>query len=229
MKKTILIVSIIIVCGLAIFGIVKLTSNSEAISTASDKTAAKISAEASTAANTAESSGAASTADTKDTKAASGDTEASKDNTDGKEPAKGDVIITIGSGNASAEQTVVIPVSMDTVPKAGIGSCNFNIKYDTKVLEVVEVLPGDITKNIEANLEYSVIETTGMVSYLFTSSNDGKDAITKPGVLTKIKFKVKKDAEKGATAITNGTAGAFGDNSLNKISATFNSGELTVK
>ncbi len=227
MKKTILIVSIIIVCGLAVFGIVKLTSKSDN-SSASNKTAATITTETSSATNATDNK-AVSTTDTKDTNDASkSSTEATEESTK-KEPAKGDTVVTIGSASASAEETVIIPVNIDKVPKAGIGSCNFNIKYDNNVLEVVEVLSGDITENIDSTLEYSVIETTGMISYLFTSSSNGKDAIAKPGVITNIKFKVKKDAQKGVTTITNGTAGAFGDNSLNKITAGFNTGEINVK
>ncbi|QNU67292.1 cohesin [Ruminiclostridium herbifermentans] len=217
MKKTILIVSIIIVCGLAIFGIVKLTSNSDNSSVA-DNAAATITVDDQTTASNSES-------DTKDTN------DASTSSTDAasNEVVKGDVEITIGSATASAEETVIIPVKVETVPEAGIGSCNFNIKYDTNVLEVVEVLPGDITENIDSSLEYSVIETTGMVSYLYTSSSNGKDTITKPGIISNIKFKIKKDAQKGTTTITNGTAGAFGDNSLNKITATFTRGEINVQ
>jgi hypothetical protein len=227
MKKTILIVSIIVVCGLAIFGIVKLTSNSDN-SLAADNTAATITTENQTATNSTDNS-ATSDTDTKDTKDAATTSNDTTEKSTSNETVKGDAVISIGSASASAEETVIIPVKVDTVPKAGIGSCNFNIKYDTNVLEVVEVLPGDITENIGSSLEYSVIETTGMISYLYTSSSNGKDSIIKPGVITNIKFKVKKDAQKGATSITNGTAGAFGDNSLNKITATFNSGEINVK
>lgn len=227
MKKTILIVSIIIVCGLAIFGIVKLTSKSDN-SSAANNTAATITTDNPSATNSTDNT-AVSATDTKDAKDASTSSTDATDKSTSKETVKGDTVISIGSASASAEETVIIPVKIDTVPKDGIGSCNFNIKYDTNVLEVAEVLPGDITENIDSNLEYSVIETTGMVSYLFTCSSNGKDAITKPGIITNIKFKVKKDAQKGATTITNGTAGAFGDNSLKKISATFNSGEINVK
>lgn len=226
MKKTILIVSIIIVCGLAIFGIVKLTSKSDN-SSAANNTAASITTE--NPATNSTDNAAVSTTDTKDTKDASTSSTDATEKSTSKDTAKADTVISIGTASASSEETVIIPVNVDTVPKDGIGSCNFNIKYDTNVLEVVEVLPGDITDNIGSSLEYSVIETTGMVSYLFTSSSNGKDAITKPGVITNIKFKVKKDAQKGATAIANGTAGAFGDTSLKKITATFNSGEINVK
>lgn len=227
MKKTILIISIIIVFGLAIFGVVKLTSNSDN-STASNDTVATISTETSSDSNSSDNTSV--TADNKDAKNESSNSDKADDKSNAsKETEKGDVVVSIGSGDASSEETLVIPVKIDTVPKAGIGSCNFNIKYDTSVLEVVEVLPGDITENIASNLEFANIETTGMISYLFTSSNNGKDAITKPGVISNIKFKVKKDAQKGTTELTNGTAGAFGDNSLNKITATFNNGVITIK
>ena len=229
MKKTILIVSIIVVFGLAIFGVTKLTSNSDN-STVSDKTAATITTEASTDSTASTDNKKEATTDKKEEKTTSTENkEVAKESTASKETAKGDVVVSIGSEKAQTEQTVTIPVSIEAVPKAGIGSCNFNIKYDSKVLEVVEILPGDITENIASNLEFANIETTGMISYLFTSSNNGKDAITKPGVISNIKFKVKKDAQKGAISITNGTAGAFGDTSLNKITATFNNGEITIK
>ena len=226
MKKTILIASIIIVFGLAIFGVMKLTSDNSAVS---DKTAATITTEASTASNTTDNKTEATTDNKEEKTTSSENKEVAKESTASKETVKGDVIVSIGSEKAQTEQIVTIPVSIEAVPKAGIGSCNFNIKYDSKVLEVVEILPGDITENISSTLEFANIESTGMVSYLFTSSNNGKDAITKPGVISNIKFKVKKDAQKGATSLNNGTAGAFGDTSLNKITATFNNGEITIK
>ncbi|MHB8061893.1 MAG: cohesin domain-containing protein [Ruminiclostridium sp.] len=136
--------------------------------------------------------------------------------------------VVIGSGSGTAEATVMIPISVKTVPEKGIGSCNFNIKYDTETLEVVEVLPGDAIGSKASNLDYSIINVTGMVNFLFTSSNNGEDSITAPGVISNIKFKIKKDAKKGITKVERGTPGAFGDVSLNKINAVFTDGEITV-
>lgn len=227
MKKTILIVSIIIVCGLAIFGIFKLTQKADNSSESSNVAASTITTEAPSTNSTVNT---APSTENKTNDSTSKDKDVAKETTSNKDTnTKGDVVISIGSASATADETIVVPLSVDTVPKNGIGSCNFNIKYDNKALEVVEITPGNITKNISSTLEFANIESTGMISYLFTSSTDGKDAITKPGIVSNIKFKVKKDAAKGKIELTNGTTGAFGDKSLNKITASFNNGQITIK
>jgi hypothetical protein len=149
-------------------------------------------------------------------------------NTIKNEATGGKAEIIIGSGSGTSESTILIPISVKTLPEKGIGSCNFNITYDTNILEAVEVIPDDAAGKNIANIDYSIIKETGIVSFLFTSSSNGKDSITKPGVITNVKFKIKKDAKKGVTKVSNGTTGAFGDVSLNKINVVFTAGEITI-
>lgn len=223
MKKGILIISVAVcVCILAILGLNKFKSDSD--NTSASATITSASSTIDPASLTIESasvnnskvavsdSSAPSTSSTSDNKATGGNTE-----------------LSIGSGNGAAESTVIIPISIKTVPKEGIGICNFNIKYDTDILEVVEVLPGDAIEKNSSNLEYKIVDSTGLVVFLFSSSSDGKDSITKPGVISNVKFKIKKDAKKGVTKVTRGTAGAFVGVSGDKINAEFTDGEITVK
>ncbi len=139
----------------------------------------------------------------------------------------GESEIAIGSGDGTVGSSVTIPLTVNTVPEKGIGSFNFNIKYDTGILEVAEVKPGDALVS-GADFDYMINAETGTVSFLFTCSNDGKDSITKPGVITNISFKIKENAKKGVTQITSGTPGAFGDISLNRINAVFKEGGIKV-
>lgn len=139
----------------------------------------------------------------------------------------GETEIEIGSGEGSADSTVTIPVKAKTVPEKGIGSFNFSIKYDKDTLEVVEVKQGDVFEG-KSDFDYTIIDSTGTISFLFTSSNSGNDFIKKPGTVTNLSFKVKKDAKKGVTKITSGTSNTFGDISLNRINAKFKEGEIKV-
>jgi cytoskeletal protein RodZ len=224
MKKVILAILIIIcVTALAILGVNYFKSDSETSTSTISSTVSNASSSASATNSKDASSDSKSTASAS-SKSGAADKSASKDKTPG-----GNAQIEIGKVSGTADSTVTVPVSVKTVPSNGIGSFNFNIKYDTSILEVVEVKPGDAFGSNNSNFDYTVIDTTGLVSFLYTSSNSGKDAITKPGVITNITFKVKKDAKKGATKITRGTAGAFGDVSLKKINPEFIDGEITVK
>ena len=137
--------------------------------------------------------------------------------------------VEIGSGEGAAESTVTVPINVKSVPENGIGSCNFSVKYDASILEAVEVIPGDLIGKNTSNLDYSILDSTGIVSFLFASSNDGKDSISKSGELVKIKFKIKKDAKKGLTKITKELNGVFGDTSLKKVDAVFTQGGITIK
>ena len=145
----------------------------------------------------------------------------------GTKASGGESEIAIGSGDGTAGSAVTIPVTVNTVPEKGIGSFNFNIKYDTGILEVAEVKPGDALVS-GADFDYMINAETGTVSFLFTCSNDGKDSITKPGVITNISFKIKENVKNGVTEITSGASGTFGDISLNRINAVFKEGVIKV-
>ncbi len=225
MKKVILAVVIIVcVTALVIFGVNHFTSDSETSTSTASSTApssfsssASVSTSSSAKSSDSESTKSTVAKDSKDTKSNS------KDKTPG-----GEAEISIGKASGATGSTVTIPVKLNNLPKSGIGSFNFNIKYDTEALEVVEVKPGEIFGSNNSNFDYTVIDTTGLVSFLYTSSNSGKDAVTKPGVITNITFKIK-DKAKGTIKISQGTSGAFGDTELKKINPVFTEGEITVK
>ncbi len=140
----------------------------------------------------------------------------------------GNTEITIGSGSGAPDSVITIPISVKTVPDKGIGSFNFNIKYDASILEAVEVKPGELFAGSSSDFDYKITADSGLISFLFTSSSSTEDLITKPGVLTNISFKVKKDAKTGTTKISNDNTGAFGDSALNRIKAAFTEGEIKV-
>ena len=140
----------------------------------------------------------------------------------------GNMEISVGSVSGEPGSTVTLPINIKTLPKKGVGSCNFNIKYDTKVLEAVDVKPGNIIANA-ANIDFSIIDVTGMINFLFTSNNNGKNSIEKTGEFLQVEFKIKKDAKQGSTVVDRGTAGTFGDTALNKINVKFSGGNITVK
>ncbi len=227
MKKVILAILIIVcVTAAVIFGVNHFTSDSETSTSTISSTAPSLSASSSASVSTSSS---AKSSDSKSTKStAAKDSNDKKSNPKDKTPG-GEAEISIGKVSGATGSTVTIPVKLNNLPGKGIGSFNFNIKYDTDALEVVEVKPGEIFGSNNSNFDYTVIDTTGLVSFLYTSSNSGKDAVTKPGVITNITFKIKDNAKKGSIKITQGTSGAFGDTELKKINPVFTEGEITVK
>ncbi len=229
MKKVILAILIIVcVTAAVIFGVNHFTSDSETSTSTISSTAPSSSASSDTSASVSKSSPSKSS-DSKSTKStAAKDSNDTKSNQKDKTPG-GKAEISIGKTSGATGSTVTIPVKLNNLPEKGIGSFNFNIKYDTDALEVVEVKPGEIFGSNNSNFDYTVIDTTGLVSFLYTSSNSGKDAVTKPGVITNITFKIKDNAKKGSIKISQGTSGAFGDTALKKINPVFTEGEITVK
>ncbi|WP_024834591.1 cohesin domain-containing protein [Ruminiclostridium josui] len=223
MKKVILaILLIILVTAAIIFGVNHFTSDSET-------STSTISSTASSSPSVSASSSPAQNSDSKSTKSTS-DKDSKDSNSDSKDKTPGgEAEISIGKASGATGSTVTIPVKLNNLPKKGIGSFNFNIKYDTDALEVVEVKPGEIFGSNNSNFDYTVIDATGLVSFLYTSSNSGKDTVTKSGVITNITFKIKDNAKKGTIKISKGTAGAFGDTELKKINPVFTDGEITVK
>ncbi|AEY66033.1 cohesin domain-containing protein [Clostridium sp. BNL1100] len=226
MKKVILAILIIVcVTAAVIFGVNHFSSDSET-STSTISSTAPSSSSSSASVST---SSPAKSSDSKSTKStAAKDSNDTKSNPKDKTPG-GEAEISIGKASGATGSTVTIPVKLNNLPEKGIGSFNFNIKYDTDALEVVEVKPGEIFGSNNSNFDYTVIDTTGLVSFLYTSSNSGKDAVTKPGVITNITFKIKSNAKKGSIKISQGTSGAFGDTALKKINPVFSEGEITVK
>ncbi|EPR13544.1 cohesin domain-containing protein [Ruminiclostridium papyrosolvens] len=226
MKKVILAILIIVcVTAAVIFGVNHFTSDSET-STSTISSTAPTSSSSSASVSTSSSSKSSDSKSTKST--AAKDSKDTKSNPKDKTPG-GEAEISIGKASGATGSTVTIPVKLNNLPEKGIGSFNFNIKYDTDALEVVEVKPGEIFGGNNSNFDYTVIDTTGLVSFLYTSSNSGKDAVTKPGVITNITFKIKDNAKKGSIKISQGTSGAFGDTALKKINPVFTEGEITVK
>ncbi len=225
MKKVILAILIIVcVTAVVIFGVNRFTSDSETSTSTISSTAPSSSSSASVS-----TSSPSKSSDSKSTKST-----AAKDSNDKKSNPKdetpgGKAEISIGKASGATGSTVTIPVKLNSLPEKGIGSFNFNIKYDTDALEVVEVKQGEVFGSNNSNFDYTVIDTTGLVSFLYTSSNSGKDAVTKPGVITNITFKIKSNAKKGSIKISKGTSGAFGDTALKKINPVFTDGEITVK
>lgn len=225
MKKVILAILIIVcVTALIIFGVNHFTSDSETSTSTASGTVSNSSSSASVSSTSSSKGTDSKSAAATDAKSSKDTKSASKEKTPG-----GEAEIAIGTASGTAGSTVTIPVNIKNVPAKGIGSFNFNIKYDTSALEVAEVKPGDVFGSNNSNFDYTVIDTTGLISFLFTSSNSGKDAITKPGDIINITFKIKSNAKKGAVKISHGTSGAFGDVELKKINPVFTEGEITVK
>jgi hypothetical protein len=222
MKKIIIIcLSVILIGVLVVFGINKFSTGSD--TTSAIKTSASVSNLPSTDSNSSSTnSNSSSSASNESANTGKSSSDSSKATPGGK------ANITIGSVSGAIGSTVIVPISVTSIPEKGIGSCNFSIKYDTQILEAIEVTPGKLIGKNTNNFDHLIFADKGLISFLYTCSNDGKDAITKSGEFINIKFKIKDTAQTGFTQLIKQKGGAFGDTSLNKIDATFKDSEITI-
>jgi len=142
-------------------------------------------------------------------------------------PEENELSVSIGKGSAETGETVVIPVTMKDVAKAGkVGTFGFNVLYDSNVLEAVKVEAGSIVKNAAVN--FSSQKNAGSISFLFLDNTIGDELIEEDGVVANITFKVL-----GTTAVetpvTFKDGSVFGDAAMAKIAkVSLANGSVTV-
>lgn len=137
------------------------------------------------------------------------------------------VNVTIGAVSGVGGSVVTVPVSFDTITESGVGGCNFSIEYDNTKVEVDEVLAGEIIGSKD-NLEYSLSDSKGIISFLFAGENE-RDAITQAGTFAYVKFRINENAASGEYALTSGSDISFGDSVLERIEYSFKNGKINVK
>ncbi|HEX9061933.1 MAG TPA: cohesin domain-containing protein [Clostridia bacterium] len=130
----------------------------------------------------------------------------------------------IGKAEGKSGDTVEIPISLKGVPSKGIDACDFSIVYDQNLLESLDVLPGGIIYK-PTDLESSKPQI-GKIKILFTTDNG---YITKDGVFTKLKFKIKSGAQPGTAFVKLDSLGSFVETGVKEISTHFTEGSVEIK
>ena len=105
-------------------------------------------------------------------------------------------IFEVGSAEAAAGDTVVIPVSITKNP--GIVSLKLAVSYDDAVLELISVEAGDV---VSASGEFSTgpIKSPIVISWIDALALENNE---QTGVIANLTFKVKDDAVSGDAALT---------------------------
>nr|AAF06108.1 hydrophobic protein A [Clostridium cellulovorans 743B] len=229
MKKNILIITLVVSIGVVVAGVAMINSNSKDSSSAvvepvdSNKTTTDDTNSTDTN-NTSSKASENTDNSTNNTDNTENSTPATNNNPSGEtvsnpgqssevKASNESVSVAIGEVNGSVGSEIIVPVTITDTPKSGIGSCDFKVNYDTTALELIEITPGDVLVNPEANFSSSSDQNLGIASFLYLDNTFEKEAITKNGVFANIKFKVK-DGATGAKEVAFKSIGAFTDNAL---------------
>lgn len=144
------------------------------------------------------------------------------------------IVAGIGKLEASAGDTMTLPVTLSKAPSQGIANFGYRIKYDYKLIDVLGVEAGDAITNPEQNFINDVYvnkNDDGIVSVLFIDSSLTEEELIKTGgILTNIKLKVKDDVKAGTIPIEfNDDDHSFYDMDGNEIQVRFDAGSINVK
>lgn len=138
-------------------------------------------------------------------------------------------VVTVGSSSGKKGSTVTIPVKFSNVAKVGnIGTCNFYLKYDTKVLKAESIKAGNIIANPKVNFSSSIDSKNGKISMLFLDDTVGSQLIKKDGTFATITFKIIGSSGNSKISFLDG--GAVGDGKMGKVAnVTRKNGVVKVK
>ena len=143
--------------------------------------------------------------------------------------ADGEVTIKIASFEGKAGEEITLPVSFVNVPENGISTINFELSYDSDILEVKSVIPGSIVNNPEGNYGGMAYPESGTIKLLFLDmAMNGKESIKSDGDFVNILLKIKDIAPIGTTSISVSDKGAFGDIKLSRINTYFVEGIINI-
>jgi len=240
MKKNILIITLVVSIGVVVAGVAMINSNSKDSSSAVVETvdSNKTTTDDTNSTDTNNTSSKASENTDNSTNNTENSTPATNNNPSGEtvsnpgqssevKASNESVSVAIGEVNGSVGSEIIVPVTITDTPKSGIGSCDFKVNYDTTALELIEITPGDVLVNPEANFSSSSDQNLGIASFLYLDNTFEKEAITKNGVFANIKFKVK-DGATGAKEVAFKSIGAFTDNALSSHEVKTTNGKVNI-
>lgn len=124
---------------------------------------------------------------------------------------------------ATVEQggEVSIPIKISNLPKEGVNSFNFGIKYDANKLKLNSIKTSKAIKS-EGDFLYNEV-TEGIVFCLFNDLTQGENQITEEGDLIYLNFLVKEESVSGDTNIE-----LYEDDKRKITMATLDSGKINL-
>lgn len=124
--------------------------------------------------------------------------------------------MTVGSAAGKKGSTISIPVKFENVSKVGnVGTCNFYLKYDTKVLKAESVTAGKIIASPNVNFSSSIDSKNGKISILFLDDTVGSQLIKKDGTFATVTFKIIGSS--GTSQIRFLDDGAVGNGNMQRV------------
>jgi hypothetical protein len=138
----------------------------------------------------------------------------------------GSVSIIVGSVEGTRGEIINVPVSFKGVGSQSINNCDFRLKFDSSVLEAVEVTPGAIVKNAASNFSSNIIESSS-IHFIYVDNSGFSDQITSDGLFANVKFRIKANAALGKYSLSIKSI-SFGDIDLDEIRATAISSIISV-
>lgn len=116
---------------------------------------------------------------------------------------------------------ISIPIKISNLPKRGVNSFNFGLKYDVTNLKLNSVTTG---KSIKSKLDFLYNEVTdGIVFCLFNDLTQGENQITVDGDLIYLNFQVKENSSLGEKNIE-----FYEDDKRQITMATLDSGKIEL-
>lgn len=112
--------------------------------------------------------------------------------------------LNVGTASGKPGDKVVVPVTVGSVPKDGLGACQFNVNYDPSVLEVTDVKAGSNVSNPDLNFAYKDFSDSKYLKVVIAnlSLKAGTNAISGNGDVMYITFTIKANASAETTPVT---------------------------
>ncbi len=137
------------------------------------------------------------------------------------------VIFEIGKVSGKVGQQVEIPITLTGVPSVGIMNVDFILNYDSSVLQIIDIVAGDIVPNSSKSFETGIFEDDKMITFLFSEeSTDGSGCIFNDGTFAIIKAKILGGS--GSSPITLNHFGACADNNYKRLPAMVIDGAVEI-
>lgn len=132
--------------------------------------------------------------------------------------------ITVGTAQGDVGSMVTVPIRFICAEQFPVSNVDFKLAYDTSVLQLVSINPGEIVPNPSVNFDSAIY--ADKASFLFVDESNDNYPIKKTGIFANLNFTIKKA---GTSKISLASLGAIDDNNLAPISYTFSEGAVEGK
>ncbi|MDQ2087405.1 cohesin domain-containing protein [Herbivorax sp. ANBcel31] len=113
-----------------------------------------------------------------------------------KDDIEKEVLIEIGEVSGVKGDIVEIPIELSKVPEQGILAFNYSLEFDEQDIEIIDAVPGGIVGVPEEDMQVSVCNNDGALSFLFCDYTDGDRMIMDKGKFVTIIAEIKNETDK---------------------------------